>query len=409
MRSQPRVKDVRPRADALGDDAQGLRRIAPKERTRVVICLGSMGVGGTELAALRTAEYLDSSQFRVTVVSLQAEGPLKQRLEASGIPLATFPINSLRGWRTIQQAIRLSRYLRRERAQIFHSQDLYGNIVGVPAARLAGIPAVLASRRWWQGTPRRGQGVVNRLCYAFAHHIVTNSFQVAKRLSDGEGVHPDRLTVIPNFVEERAFTPPPPAQRLRLLSALGLPEDAFLVGIVANLRPVKDHASLLRAAAILLPRCPSLHLALVGDGECRSGLEALARELEIGERVHFLGYQPNEPNLHHLFDVSVLCSLSEALSNSILEAMAAARPVVATATGGNKDAVVHGVTGLLVPPARPDRLAAAIEALLIDVRLRQRLGEAGQRRARQLYNSSAVISAVERLYESLLQETTPAI
>jgi glycosyltransferase involved in cell wall biosynthesis len=180
-----------------------------------------------------------------------------------------------------------------------------------------------------------------------------------------------------------------------------VPDGAVVAGAVARLSPVKDHATLLEAVSRLAPRWPRLHVVLFGDGECRPALEAQARRLGIAARVHFGGLQSNERNLHRLFDVSVLCSLSEGFPNSIVEAMAAAKPVVATNVGGNVDAVRPGETGLLVSPRDPEQLASALEQLLGDEQLRQRMSAAGQQRARQEYHATRVLPLLEALYERL--------
>ena len=155
-----------------------------------------------------------------------------------------------------------------------------------------------------------------------------------------------------------------------------------MVGIVARLSPVKDHGTLLRAIASLREQIPALHCVLIGDGPERSAIEGLAESLGIREIVHLAGERSQPPNLHGLFDVSVLCSTSEAFPNSVLEAMAAARPVVATDVGGTPDAIRQGTTGLLVPPSDPSRLAEAILRLHEEPALRTKLGNAGCAAAR---------------------------
>src|SRR5206468_6327810 len=130
----------------------------------------------------------------------------------------------------------------------------------------------------------------------------------------------------------------------------------------------------------------------VGEGDARPSLEWLVRQLDLTDIVRFAGARPNEPNLHHLFDISVLCSLSEAFPNTIVEAMAAGKPVVATDVGGVMDAVVEGETGALVPPRAPVALANAIEQLLLHPERRRRLGEAAQRRARRQFQATSVLT-----------------
>jgi glycosyltransferase involved in cell wall biosynthesis len=145
---------------------------------------------------------------------------------------------------------------------------------------------------------------------------------------------------------------------------------------------------------------PDLKLILIGDGESRGALESLARELGIAANVVFAGRRTG-PNLHHLFDISVLCSTSEGFSNSILEAMAAGNPVVATDVGATRDAVIDGQTGLLVPPSDPERLASAIAELLHNPERARAMGQAGQQRARDDYCASRSLEALEGLYEEL--------
>src|SRR6185503_4941838 len=172
-------------------------------------------------------------------------------------------------------------------------------------SRLAGVPVVIASRRWWDEVPRRALRTVNGWAYRCADSVIANSATVADLLVQHDGVPARRVTVIPNFVDERAFTPPSSEARQAFFAELGVPADAIVVGCIAGLRPVKDHASLLHAAAGLVRRWPPLRLVLVGDGEARDPLRALAARLGIADRVHFAGTRPNDPNLHHLFDVSI--------------------------------------------------------------------------------------------------------
>jgi glycosyltransferase involved in cell wall biosynthesis len=262
---------------------------------------------------------------------------------------------------------------------------------------------VIASRRWWHSLPRRAHAIGNSIAFRLAHRVVANSPSVAASLRDSERLRADRIAIVPNFVDDAAFEPLSPAVRDAMRREIGVPARALVVGIVARLNVVKDHASLIRAASQLADGRPELHVVIVGEGELRAPLEALASELGVASRVHFTGLRPNEPNLHHLFDVSVLCSLSEGFPNTIVEAMAAGRPVVATAVGGNVDAIVPGETGLLVPPSQPQALAAAIDRLLAEPAERRRMGEAGRLRARAHYHRGQVIPGLESLYESLVR------
>jgi L-malate glycosyltransferase len=369
---------------------------------RVLYCIDNMQLGGTELNAVRTAERLDRRRFSVEVLCIRADGPLMARYAAAGIRVHAFPMSSLWGTSAFRQGLRLIRLLREHRIEVVHSHDAYTSVYATLWARLAGVRGIIASRRSWHSPHLRGQMLrANRVAYRFAHAVIGNSPSVAQLVITESGVPTSRVVTIPNFLDPQAFEPIEPSERGRLLGELGIPASAFVVGIVARLAAVKDHGTLFRAVASLSETIPNLHLVVVGDGPERASLEALAATLGIGARVHFAGERPQAPNSHALFDVSVLCSLSEAFPNSILEAMAASRPVVATDVGGNPDAVREGRTGLLVPPADPSRLAGAIERLFREPALRIKLGAAARASAEAGYSASSVLPQVETLYERL--------
>lgn len=368
-------------------------------RIRVAYCIDGMGVGGTELNALRTAEQLDRTRFAISVVALRAHGPLRARYDAAAIPVHSVPIRSLYHPTTAVAAGRLASYFARERVDIVHCHDAYTNIFAATAARLSSTPVVLTSRRWLE-TPFRSRSlaVANAVAYRLADRVIANSTSVARSLEKKERINPRHITVVPNFVEEEAFVAPSLDERSRIRHELQLEDDALVVGVVARLALPKDHVTLLAAAQRLRDRFPKLRIVLVGDGPRRSTIEAEARAIGVDDIVSFAGTRPSRPSMHHLFDVAVLPTFQEGFPNSILEAMAAARPVIASAVGGVPDAVVDGETGLLVPPADPARLAEALAKLLSNPSLRQTLGEAGRSRARREFHSSNVIPRLADLY-----------
>lgn len=370
---------------------------------RVVYCIDNMNVGGTELNAVRTAERLDRRRFHLSVACLRADGPILERYRAAGIDVAEFPVGRLYGPGALRQLARMVRHFRDERAQIVHCHDAYTSLFGTLAARLAGVPVVIASRRTWKSPHLTGRiWAASKYAYRMADVVLANSPTVGQLVRDEAGLPASRVAVIPNFVDSAAFEPLEPTVRMRLRDELSLPADAITVGVIARLMPVKDHATLVRAVARLAATHPRLHLVLVGDGPSRPQLEALVAERAIADRVHFAGMRPSLPNLHALFEISALTSVSEAFPNSLVEAMAAGRPVVASRVGGNPDAVREGETGLLFPVGDDAALAEALDRLLRDGELRARMGSAAVRVARQAYGDEQVLAALAELYEGLL-------
>jgi L-malate glycosyltransferase len=377
--------------------AHPVARASARGPVRIAYCIDTMQIGGTELNALRTAERIDRSRFEISVISLQPDGPLAERYRAAGIPVHPYRLTSLYAADTIRQGIRLARWLRRERIEILHCHDLYANLFAAPWGRIARVRTVITSRRWLHALPNRQLEIANRIMFRVGHWVLVNSAAVAQSVATTDGVPRHRVLEVSNFVGEGAFAPLPPLLDAEIRAELGIPGDAFVVGCIARLAPVKDHATLLRAVHLLAAKWPRLHLMLVGDGESRPELEALASQLGIRDRVHFAGFRENEPNLHHVFDVSALTSLSEGFPNSLVEAMAAARPVIATAVGGNVDAV-REETGFLVAVGASAGVATALERLMSDDALRLRMGSAAREVAHREYHAGSVIPKLEQLY-----------
>jgi glycosyltransferase involved in cell wall biosynthesis len=367
---------------------------------RVGYCIDSFDIGGTELNAVRTVEALDRRRFQLTVFHLHETGPLRARYEALGVQLLHLPIGRLYSPRTAGQGMRFLRLLRREGIKVVHTHDLYTNIFATPWGRLAGC-RVIASRRWLDASPRPGLVPLNRYSYRFAHRVVVNSSVVGRLMIDTERVPAARVVELPNFLEERAFQHVAAEARDARRNSWGIPPGAFVIGTVARLAPVKNHAMVMRALQLL---DEDVHLVLIGAGPSRRALEELATDLHVQRRVHFAGQVVESENQHQFFDVSVLCSRSEGFPNAVIEALAAGCPVVATPVGGIPEVISDRQTGLLVPVDQPDALAASVQELRRDEALRKRLSEAGPARARGKYHQTLVIARLEALYQDLARE-----
>ena len=365
---------------------------------RVAFCLDSFAIGGTELNAVRTAEAFDPERIELSVFHLQTHGPLRARYERLGVPMTHVPIPNLYSPRTAMQGMRLAKMLRSRNVDVVHSHDIYCNIFVVPWVRIFTQCSIIASRRWWYDAPRPELVRINRMSSLLAHRVLANSSGVAGLLARDERVHLEKIVEIPNFLAASAFDTVDAFERFEQRRAWGLPDGAFAVGIVARLSPVKNHVLLIAAMAKLDER---FHLVIVGDGPSRAELETLTQKLKLEFRVHFTGELVSDRNLHQFLDVSVLCSLSEGFPNAIIEAMAAARPVIATPVGGVIDAVTNDVTGLLVPVDDPAPLADALRTLEADSSLRARLGNAGREAVKAKFSQEFVIEKLSSLYETL--------
>lgn len=369
----------------------------------VAFCVDNLNVGGTELNAVRTAGLLGAAGVPLRVYAMQAAGPLRARYDALGVEVVPLSLGgSLTGLTALRQGLRFARLLRGAGTSILHCHDRYSNVFGALWGRVGGTPAIITSRRWDQREGSAGLRRLNRLAFRASAAVVANSERVQRALTLDDGVPADRTALIPNFVEADAFELPDAGEIRVRRQARGLPPDDPVVGLVANLRPVKDHDLFLRMAALVAASAPRVHFAIIGEGDQRERLERQAERLGLGPRVHFLGLLPNRPNPFQLVDIATLTSRSEGFPNSILEAMAAARPVVATAVGGVPDAVVEGLTGFLVPPGAAELFAEAVLRLVGDQELARGCGAAGQRRARERFSETRVLADLQALYERVL-------
>ncbi|NNF28327.1 MAG: glycosyltransferase [Gemmatimonadetes bacterium] len=380
---------------------QSRGRDAPLE---IVFFLDNLDVGGTELAALRIARYLNPRTTHLRVVALRVDGPLREEFARLGVEVVELPVRGLAKVGTARAAVTLGRRLRRWRTDVLHTFDPYTNILGVPVGRASGVPLVVASHRWWDGVHGKGLDAVNAATVRLAHRVVANSPRVGD-LVVAKGLPSSRLDIVPNFVESEVLAPPDPAWIGRRRMELGVPTEATVLGTVASLSWLKGHRSVLGACARRGEELASVHLLFVGDGPERPALEEMARELGMDQRVHFAGRLPNVPNLHHLFDVSVLCSLTEAFPNSLLEAMAAGKPVVASRVGGIPDAVCEGETGFLVDPGDESTLAHRLQRLVSEPLLRSTMGEVGRRRVEEHFTPAASMEALARTYGRVSSRT----
>lgn len=368
------------------------------EPIRVGYVIDTFSVGGTELNAIRTLEALDRSRFAITVFHLQKDGPLRARYDALGVRMIHVPIAGFRSVRTLGRALRFAMLLRQMRIQVVHSHDVYTNIFAAPWARILGRCGVIASRRWFFEVPRPALNTLNRWSYRFAHRVLANSGSVARLLEGQENVPIGKIVEIPNFLGDQAFISRPIEQQLKQRQKWCIPDGAFVVGVVARLAPVKNHAMLIRAIQAMKD---DTHVVLIGDGPERQQLQSQVAAAGLESRVHFVGQVVSTDNIHQYFDVSALCSRSEGFPNSIIEALAARRAVVATRVGGVTDVIVEEQTGLLIESDDAQALASSLRRLRSNRDLCDRLGAEGQRRVRNTYSQQVAMLKLQNLYEQL--------
>jgi glycosyltransferase involved in cell wall biosynthesis len=387
-------------------------------RIKILFVIGTLDIGGTERQLVALVTRLDRRRFQPTVCCLAAGGPLEASLREAGIPVT---VVGFRGFRPsmgpnlilrlpamLVELTRFWRLIRSERPDIVHGLLFWAYVLAAPAAQLAGVPTVLASRRSlglfkadkWHYL--RLERFTNRL----TDLIVANSEAVKADTVRQERLDPDKVLVIHNGVDLGQF--PARAASPHVRQELRIPDAAKVVTVVANFIHYKGHEAFLSAWQVVVRRLPGSVALLVGDGPLRLALEARAAQLGLAESVCFLGTRDDVAAVLSAADVVVHPSQQEGFSNAILEAMAAGRPVVATAVGGNNEAVVHEETGLLVPVDDSDTMAAAMLRLLEHPAEATAFGAAGRRRIEAHFDLRKTVREYERLYERLASTWPPS-
>jgi sugar transferase (PEP-CTERM/EpsH1 system associated) len=294
----------------------------------------------------------------------------------------------------------LASLFRRERVDVVHSHNWQTYMYAVLGARLARVPVVVHGEHGHdeEAAPARRLWVKRRLA-PLVNRFVAVSGNLARELEDSWGIARDRIATIPNGVDLPAFDED--VDRAGIRRELGLEPDAEVVTHVGGMRPVKDHTTLIRAFARAHAARPRARLLIVGgDPASPRGLEleALARELGVGGAVRFAGVRRDVPRLLLASDVYVNSSLYEGMSNTILEAMAARRPAVATAVGGTVELVRDTETGFLVTARDEDAMGERITRLLADPSLRRSVGEAGRRYVEAHHGMQRMVDRYAELY-----------
>jgi glycosyltransferase involved in cell wall biosynthesis len=378
-------------------------RAGPLPRRKVFYFLDSLEVGGTETQAVELALRMSASAYDVTLGCLRVKGPLLEKLKGSAVAIREFhPVGGLDSPRGLYQLARLSGFLRREKFDVVHTHDLWTNLMGVVAARMAGVPAIVSSRRdlahfdWYQGSKRSWLRRIQNLSGV----VLANATPIRDALISEDGFAPEKLRVIHNGVDTVKFQR---ARRDRERLFPGM-QNQKLVVLVGNMHTdVKGHPWLIDAAPSVLKEFPQTRFVFAGDGDSRPAFEQQAAKLGLQSNFLFLGRRSDIPDVLASCDIAVLPSRAEGLPNAVLEYMATGLPTIASRVGGNAELVEDGVTGLLVPAEDSAAIAGALLRLLRDPELSRKMAESGKKVAMENYSFDRMICEVDALYTELLR------
>lgn len=347
-------------------------------RIHVMFVVPDLHIGGAERHLATLAPRLNRNQFRPSVICIGDEGELFDTVCRAGVEASALNLGGKKN--AFRALLGLISRFRNDRPDVVIVRGFNAEVLGRIAARAAGVRHTIV---WVHGFDfeHEHRSRLRNLLNLLLLRGTSSHFGVAESqrsyLTDGLQCPSDKVQIIHNGVELSQFDSRTDRD---VLAEFGIDAGAPVVGIVAVLRPEKDHTTLFEAAQIVVNDFPDLRVLVVGDGVARKELESLALKLDLANCVHFAGARNDIPRILRALNVFALCSTKETLPIAILEAMACARPVVSTDVGGVSEMVAHGITGYLVPPRDPRQFAARLTHLLSSPALAHQMGLAGRRR-----------------------------
>jgi sugar transferase (PEP-CTERM/EpsH1 system associated) len=354
-------------------------------------------IGGLEIMVINLLERIDRSQYRPSICCYDSLGSLSQGLPEKGIG-----VHLLKRKPGIDYfyPFKLARYLKKSKIKILHLHNPTALFYGTLAGKIARTPCIIYTEHGRDFSSSIKVRIANRLLCKMVDKIVVVAECGKKYLVEHEGVNEKKIVKIYNGIDSKKFGI---RQEVTLIRReLGITDDQSVIGIVARLDPIKNHACLIKAMKTVAARLPRTVLLIIGDGPLRSELESMREDLGLQNHIKFLGARSDIGELLSVLDVFVLSSFSEGLSLTLIEACAAAKPIVATDVGGNAEIVKHECNGLLVPSDQPEALAKAILEILANKEKARVMGEKGRKKFEEEFTLDGMVRKYENLYESFL-------
>lgn len=373
-----------------------------KIRLTYIIDVLDTNLAGTENQLIKMINGVDKTRFAVELICFSDHPWFEANKASLRCTTMIFPMARFKKPATYLNFLRLVSYLRSSRPDVVHTFFPVGNIIGVLASRLAGVGAIISSRRDYGEWMSPKYLLFTKIANRFATRIIANSSAVKRLTVEKEGAGEDRVGYIYNGIDLEQCKPMERDNALK--RSLGIPAENLVVGLVANFRPMKHHLTFLKAARDVLKTRKDVTFLLLGSGRLKSEMERTAGELGITESVLFLGSQKDVLPYLSIMDAGVNCSEGEGLSNAVMEYMCAGVPCVVSRAGGNPDLIEDGVNGYTFEIDDHEALSKLLVKLFKDPELRARFAAAARRKIEREMSLGVILSKYEDLYASLVKE-----
>lgn len=370
-------------------------------KMKILYIIPNLEIAGTEKHLINLISNLDSNRFEVCVCCIVKLGKLGDFFKKSGRNITCLNRRNIYDPRILLDIYRL---IKRYKFDIVHTYLFSFHYLGIIPARLCGVPIIISSRRELATWKRWYHRFLENLGNKFTDKVIACSEAAREFSLQTENLSQDKIITIYNGINLKEFYPRP--RNTQILNEFGFNETDNIIGMVTKFVEVKGHKTALEAIAKVTNVYSQIKCLLVGDGHLRKETEKRMKDLKLDKNVRFVGLRDDVTQILSIIDIFISTSLSESLPNTILEAMACGLPVVATNVGGIPEIVINAETGILVPSRDPSALAKAINILLENEQLREKMGQQGRKIVEEKFNLERMIKDYENLYEKLFYSKT---
>jgi glycosyltransferase involved in cell wall biosynthesis len=381
------------------------------EKTRLLHIITGLSIGGAEMMLYKLLSNIDREKFDIQVISLTDIGPIGKKIQHLGIQVEAVGMRrGVKGLISVNSFFKLQALLRKYNPDVVQTWMYHADLIGGLATKIAVNAPVVWNIRHSNLAPNINKKTTiwaAKACARFSKFVpkkIICCSEASKRVHIDLGYDESKMIVIPNGFDIEKFKPDTEARK-KLLNELQIPENSFLIGLVARFDPQKDHHTFIRAAKILSKEHPNVHYILCGEGVTWGNKELAdwIKDVNLQDRFHLLGRREDIPKIMASLDVLSSSSCGEGFPNVIGEAMACGVPCVVTDVGDS--AYVVGDTGIVVPPKNPGELAKGLKKVIDTNEIkRKQIGLMARNRIMQLFEIHRIVKKYETLYEELCAE-----